>query len=422
MSDFTEIETDLLKYVGEPGTLIPRVKRPLLKKKLAQVLKEYESKMDLENIPPRVRLLAVRASIIGSFPISPSPTREELVSALDFNESKRAAKSGGILVYEGSNIIAAMLHSVLKEVKNRKKMVRETIFAFRGLIRTVQKRNAFLSSDTIEIILELCGRIISLRECWDHLKQGARNKFLALIIRDAFSVLELVAHDPIPSGVAVALLNFLGTVTRSIPSLILSGLREEPETHSSWTYAIRVGLNGLRESLVKGDVQVAEKLYSTGLEIGEKAQIENILREVRYQNEGELRSYVLEWIDSKLLGEYRETSRAGIPQEYLRGSTLTRNLSSALLASWEASDKAPDSARCHEILKSVFEESFGLRLRGKPGSIVAYDSTLHELISGTSAPGQPVSLLKPIVEWIGEEGIRIVIKGAVKPMEEKHDK
>jgi hypothetical protein len=422
MSDFTEIETKLLKYLGEPGTAIPKVKRSPLRKQLVPLLREYELKTYSGSIPPTLRLLAVRASVLGFFRIAPPPTKEELAAALNFNDLKRTARSGGILVYETSNIIAALLLSILKEVKNRQRLIRETISTFRGLIRTVQKRNAILSSETIEMIVESCGKIISLKEFWDHLKGGARLKFLKSIIHDTFRLLELVAHDSIPPGVAVALLKFLGTVTRSVPSIILSDLRERPEMDRLWTHGVDVGLKGLGESLINGNVQVADKLFNIGLEIDEKSRMEKILREVRHQKEGELRTYVLDWIDSKLSVEHREVSRIGIPQEYLMGSTLTRNLGSALLACWEASDKTPDSARCYEILKVVFEESFGLRLRGKPGSIVMYDPTLHELILGTSAHGQPVNLLKPLVEWVGEQGIRIVIKGAVKPIEERHDK
>lgn len=421
MNDFTEVETELLEYVGEPGAPIPWVKRSSLRKKLAPVLQKYESKSDLNSIPTRLRLLAVRASVLGSFRITPPPTNEELASALNFGDLKHAVRSGGIFVYDASNVIAAMLSSLLKESKNTQRLVRETFSTFRGLIRITQKRNAILSYETIKAILESCSGIISLRRSWGHLTAGDRHKFLKSIIRDSFRLLEIVVNDSVPPRVSIALLKFLGTVRHSVPSIILSDLREEPETDSFWTHAIEVGLYGLRESLINGDVQVAEQFYNIGQEIDEKSQMERIFREVRYQYEGELRTHVLDWIDSKLLGGYREISRVGIPQEYLKGSTLTRNLGSALLASWEASDKDPNSARCYEILKSVFEESFGLRLRGKPGSIVAYDPTLHELISGISEQGKQVVLVRPIVEWNGEQGIRIIIKGAAKPIEGKHN-
>jgi hypothetical protein len=90
-------------------------------------------------------------------------------------------------------------------------------------------------------------------------------------------------------------------------------------------------------------------------------------------------------------------------------------MATLLLSAWDAKDEGEKSQHLYKTFSGICRTGFNLVLEGAPGRSASFDPSLHEASGKQIMTGEPVTLLRPWVQWMKGSAIRVIVRALVKP-------
>jgi hypothetical protein len=85
-------------------------------------------------------------------------------------------------------------------------------------------------------------------------------------------------------------------------------------------------------------------------------------------------------------------------------------MATLLLSSWDAREEGEKSRQLYDTFRGICRTGFNLVLEGEPGQLASFDPNLHEVSGRHVLAGEPVTLLRPWVQWVKGSSIRIIVR------------
>ena len=406
---------DIPQLIGQPRAPIKKV--PKNKKEHIKTWIENIRQPD-DSAAPELLLRAYLS--IGNSPPPQTLEASTIIDALKLEDILRFAKKLCLSsqTIEASALFAALQTALQDSVRLHPPLgsIRKIIPNLNKWLEWVDSSQASLTEATEIGLLDLLSLAISSTAHTRRLSGKQSDKAKKMIIPFLDLLFRVVAKSTYIETFTRAMKQ-LETVKSNFSSSFLELILEDERRHQLLEKTLERMPIYVRKAAYDGRVDRIEAVAMGASVIpGGNSRFLAVIREIWNEGVGKLTDEIQE-----LLRGYLKIDEGIIPKSITfadRSEDLRiPQMAVALLSSWEAREDSPRAAESFKVLNSVAQRFFNLRICGQVGSVVKFDSRVHEFPRTPIGEGQ-VMIVRPWVEWVDGSCTKVIIRAVVEKVKE----
>lgn len=402
---------DIISKIGTDGTPIKKF-TSAEKKELKKSINELH--VTLHDIQDN---LILRAYLALGEPIHQGLKSAENISrTLNLNDILKYAKklSNKEEIIDAEDLFQAISESI-KQNKSAKiiKPIINNIFKWGTWVESFEgKLTEGTEKNVIILIKELTSLITKPKSLDDKIIRKYKN-----LLQPLLDILFKLALKSKSYESYILSLGAVKNIISSFPSLIINDLISNDKLSTNFT-AIKVNiLKETQQQVLFGNVEKIRKMYRIISDISFldiNVDFKEILQNI-WENQGAV-------LTEDMQSEIKNISFGGtvFQKTFKLAETEVdisiKQLATALISSWDARNDGPLAMNSFNLMSSVAQKYFNLKLGGEVGNVNTFNKIVHEPLQNRSVDANAqIIITRPWVEWEGPKRKEIIIKALIKP-------
>ena len=415
MDKYVAQTEDIMVLIGELRTPIKKVS-----KSKKQQIKAWIADSKQVNNAIRSEVL-LRASLsMGENPLPHTLKASTIADALEPADIIRYAKrlSLSSQTIEATAVFVGLKSALEKSAATHTsfQLVRKIVPSVKKWLKWVESIHGSLTETTEVGLLDLMEFLIHKTVPSKRLTGKKLEKIKKVILLLLDLSLGLVSKS-VYSETLMRTMRLLRIISENISSSFLEDILQDDKRHQLLEKALERMPTYVKKAAYDGRVDRLETMATTfNLISNANLRFQAVISEIWDKESAVLTDEVQKFIHGYLNIDQGFTPRAITLADRSEDLRIPQ-VADALLSSWEAREDSPRAAESFKVLNSVAQRFFNLRICGQVGSVVEFDSRVHEFPRTPIGEGH-VMIVRPWVEWVDGSRAKVIIRAVVEKVKE----
>lgn len=406
----TPDQSGILSLIGPLQSPIPRVPKDNKKQ-----IKDFLTGSRYSKISAQSEIVLRTHLSIGITPPLQTIKASTIVAALELGDILRHSKR---LCFSLKTIDAYELFSgLLIAVRNvadqpPDHLIRKIITSIRKWMKWLNKEGGVLTEQTEAALMDLFIFVVLKAAPSGKLSREKINKIEKMITPVLEFSLDISARSPF-WGTFMRVMKLLQIIRKRYSSSFLESVVEDEIRHQLFEETVKRMPEFIKMLAGEGrldkmkemaeavrDIYFADTKYRETIHALWDADKESLIEEVQH--------FIIEYLNID-----EGIKPKGIILADKSEAMYVSHLATSLLCSWEAREDSQKAKDAFNILRSVADKFFHLRICGEIRCEVKFDPQFHEFPDSAIGEGQ-VSIVRPWVEWLDKSRRKVIIRAIVQ--------